>query len=613
MGLFTLISRSLAVKSNRSLNPYVQTNIKLTHCTQIDQVLEIVKKNELAVAQKAFALRMLTRILISKTGQIDYVDNPIYEELTKSICSNIGNLKSLEICDIMFWARNSRTMNISSIDYKSGLELKDLIESLLESNSFTIRQTISLFYDMTLTGIVSEKVYENLKEKVLKSTTILSIEDIKHILLTMKTSRYLIDQNFIENLITRSINLLQGTFLNKDLIEIIKPLALISMRSRKSMDSVKNLLPFIESNLDHIGEHDLYTILRSNIENKNLYSEDFIKKLLHKLKANLQNYPGNFSNIFYSTLPPLLNQYPEISYECTNYLMDEIMQRLQNKKMDLSNISRLSSSFLELNYNVEPLASYFDDRALSFFAYKGFLDVLLMKSKYSGESIFDKYSITDKQIEKHIKMKNLKTLIHYVGSINPSWSADFKKHTEFVLKALDSYILKDSFYARSTLLYFSDSDGILKNKDKIFEYKIKCLNNIDTSREHTHNTILFVIYNTSDSFIENYIKKNKQNIDSEKLAKAIENNLNDVPISKIDVIQKYFPENNSYAILKLIKKKRAGEEVDNQVINELIQIGIKNIQNSKAYQRNIAEVDGYFEKIHQLKPQKEEKKDKAQE
>lgn len=394
MGLFSLISRSLAVKSNRSLNPSVQINIQLTHCTKITDVFDIVKKNDLTIVQKAFALRMLTRILINKSGQINQINDPTYTELVNSICSNIGNLKSLEACDVMFWTRNSRLVNIPSIDYNSGLELKEIVEKLSETGSITIRQAISLFYDMTLSGIVSEKVYESIKEKILKSTTILGIDDVKQILQTMKTSRYLIDQDLVNNLIIRSTNLMQGTFLTKDIVELIRPLAVISNRLGKSIDLSKTLIPFVESNLNYIGEHDLYTILRSNNEYSNFYSEEFIKKVLDKLKFNLQNHPGNFSNIFYSTIPPVLDKYPEISYECINYLMDEVIRRLQDKKIDLANISRLSSSFLDLSFNVEPFASYFDDRTLSFFAYKGFLDVLLMKSKFSNESLFKKYNIS---------------------------------------------------------------------------------------------------------------------------------------------------------------------------------------------------------------------------
>lgn len=202
-------------------------------------------------------------------------------------------------------------------------------------------------------------------------------------------------------------------------------------------------------------------------------------------------------------------------------------------------------------------------------------------------------------------MKNLKTLVHSVSNTDPKWSEDFKRHTKFVKEVLDNYLSKDHFFACSTLFHFSDSEMTLKDKNIVSEYKNKCLNVIDISREHTHNAIIFTIYNATDSFIDDYIKKNKQNIDSEKLSKGIEVNLNSVNMSKIDILQKYFSENNSYALLRLMKRKRCGEEVSNDIVNQLTQLGIKDIKSSKTYQRNQIEMDGYVEKIPGLKIQKE--------
>ena len=391
MKLATALCRSIALKSNRSQNPAVQINIKLTQCTQLSSVFDIISQSSLTHSQSCFALRILSRIINSHNESISTLPNFDYSSLLSQIESGLDNIKSLEFCDILYWLKTTQSYGIENLSEKGLKIFESKINDKNMLGSLTFRQAVGSFYDVTYAGIHSDNLIELIAAKLSSET---NSEDVKHIIHCIKSSRMIYDRELMESIYNKvRISISDPSTPCKFYMEIIRSLGIIGNYTGNYAEIIQELIKKVEDSMSLWGENDIFLFFKIDQES-NIFPKELKVKVLEKLIKNLELNPKRLSNVFMSTAFVLFtSENPEYSHVYSLFIK-EIRSRMKSKEFELSNLGRLCSNLFGNDKGIEEISLLLSDGLLKYLATRNILDVLLYKSKYTKLNLLTEYRVT---------------------------------------------------------------------------------------------------------------------------------------------------------------------------------------------------------------------------
>ena len=392
MSLIRLISRGFGAKSNRSESPFVKTNIRLTHCVTVKEFLSIITAEKLIMSQKTFSLRVLTRIFVSRFNELSEIQDPWYSSLCQEIEENIHSFRSQELCDVLYWIRNSRSFGLPSLSPAGMDKITQHSLDLYHNSALTNRQFVTVLFDNTHSGLNVQGFKEPMQESIRKFNKYYISDDIKQLLYCIQWSRILIDEESFLILVNKAKELNSETVNVKEALEMVANISAVASRSQLSSPQVslitKEIVSKSMSLINYYSEYDLLKVLEIQ-KDCGLFPDQFIQKIFEKAIANIKHGPKSLSSLFLMNMIEITNSFSLISSELQTLLMLEMVDRLNSKEIEFTFINRLFAQFYYSNIDLSPLIQASNRICYENFPKsRSFIDFLLFREKYAKDGDF---------------------------------------------------------------------------------------------------------------------------------------------------------------------------------------------------------------------------------
>jgi hypothetical protein len=473
MSLVRILLRNFGMKSNRSNNPSIKLNIELTHCNTFSEFIEVMQESTLEISQKSFSLRILARIMNEKFDPKFNEDHPIYKELCKQVAENINNFKSLQMCDVVYWLRVFRNLNLPTINREAIHDVLVASEKLATNNNFTNRQLVCLYHDFSVVGLYSDMIREKISTLFINDKDYSTIEDIKQFILSTKTFPTNSDQQIILKIIEKYKVLNQKPFFIKHLIEIIRPM--VYMAERLNLTFMDEF--FYESsniilkNLSFCSESDIGKLLIIQADKK-IFPDETLQALLEKIRKNLSNSSERVSSKFLSSIYSIIKlNFPENEDICEK-IIDLFIDRIEKRSIEPGNLSRFCSEISESKDTVRLYSAIIKNNCLKWSASKKCYDTLIYASNYEPSSVLEQFKVAviiiqDTHLAKFIAYKPLKTLIIVYYFLKDSKSPDSIKYRNLCFNLINQLVKTDEFYAFKALESINEHKRLFIESEEI--------------------------------------------------------------------------------------------------------------------------------------------------
>ena len=280
MALSRLVKRTY-YRSSRSENPHVKLNISLTHCNNIQDLILLIKDEELLLPQKTFALRMIGRIISSRPFEISHLNNPIYDKIVKDVYDKIDELKPIDLCDVLFWLRSTRILGKNPFKFSETSHIISLIENLCKNQALTIRQTVSFIYDTSYFGKSNASCFEDISKKLEDDNEFISFDDIRQLFVCGKHSPDSLSPSVLNSAINRIYRKYDDTWKISNFTSILSHYSEIC--SKAYIDVDKNFIDFCTEKIVKksykLGEIQNHEVLWAHSA-YNVLPGDFIENMI---------------------------------------------------------------------------------------------------------------------------------------------------------------------------------------------------------------------------------------------------------------------------------------------------------------------------------------------
>lgn len=395
MRLMNFLQRGIALKSNRSQDPIVVTNIKLSSCQDLTEVYKIINERPLQRVNIFFTLRIIARLIQHQRGELKSVYTEDYQKVIKMVNSYIPDINSLEMCDLSYFIKITQEYGIKNLLIDPSIYNSKLKE-LFDSNAFTYRQSINILNYSQVSGLSVYDLFIKSMNLTFKQYEIAcELNEFKHLSRSLRLQRVGIDEDIYDKFFE-----IYWKHFEKGMIDLntnlfyLRNFVLIDNMRMKYRDYSK-IIENCLSKFDLFSENDYQLLIKLYYDKPGIIETSVKDMMFDRISSNLEKNPSRLSDTFLIDIIPWSMKEPG-----NEKLVDNILKlfhnRIQSKELKLAHLSKLCFSCSDLPpHKVNHL---FDLKLLNSISRLGFYDVILFRNRFQNTSYFnqEKISVTHK-------------------------------------------------------------------------------------------------------------------------------------------------------------------------------------------------------------------------
>ena len=389
------LQRGIALKSNRSQDPVVVTNIKLSTCQDLSEVYKIVNERPLQRVNLFFTLRIMARLIQQQRGEVKNLYSEDYNKIIKMANHYIPDLNSLEMCDLSYFIKITQEYGKENLLIDTSIYDSKLKE-LYKSNSFTYRQGLSVLNYSQVSGLPIHDLFIESMNLTFKQYDIAcELNEFKHLSRSLRLQRVGIDEDIFDKFYKIFYNHFEKGMidLNSNLFYLRNFLIIDSFRM-KTRDYSK-VLEGCLAQFDLFSENDYQMLIKIYYDNPGLLDKKFLDQMTERVGLNLEKNSARLSNPFLIDLMPYLSKDQSNDTLMAN-ILKSLWQKVKSKELRITHLSKLCSACSDLPPH--KINHLFDQKLLNSISRLGFYDIILFRNRFEKTSYFkqEKISVINK-------------------------------------------------------------------------------------------------------------------------------------------------------------------------------------------------------------------------
>lgn len=385
------LHRNIALKSNRSQDPIVVTNIRLSNSKDLNEVFNVLRSTPLERTNRFFAIRIIARLIQVNRSQAKLLQSDTYNQLIKDINSSIPEIKSLELNDFSYFIKITQDFGFKNLLVDSNLfEIK--MNQIFNSNSLTLRQMSNILRYGQLSGFLCEDIFKQAFSLLFSpENDYLTLMDMKNFSRSLKIQRAGINEKISLDYLKKIEQLSQKeAFEVNSLLYIVKNLAIVAKLRAKELP-LKNYIDKSLERIDFFSENDYGLVLKIERDTPGIIDPEVVKILIQRIKKSIEKKSARLTVNFLIDCIPILSNDPE-NIELINMIVDYSIEKLQNKELRLIIFSKLCLNLIKTPR--EQINCVLSSKLMNVFLDGNYLDVLMLRSRFTGGSTFKEYNVS---------------------------------------------------------------------------------------------------------------------------------------------------------------------------------------------------------------------------